>query len=52
MAPSFFKLGAAAALAYASASTGQETSYQLVDDYSPNNFFSKFNFFEVSKTRE
>jgi len=44
MAPSFLRLGAAAALAYAGqAAAGQ--AYTLSEAYTPSNFFSEFTFF-------
>ena len=46
MAPSLFKLGAAA-LAYTT-SVSAAQAYLLSESYSPSNFFDKFNFFEVS----
>ncbi|KAK3322898.1 putative endo-1,3(4)-beta-glucanase, partial [Apodospora peruviana] len=49
MAPSFAKLGAAAALAYVYASGAAayapSESYQLVESYDPSNFFTKWTFF-------
>lgn len=44
MAPSLARLGAAAALAYASGAVALD-AYALKESYTPSNFFDKFNFF-------
>lgn len=45
MAPSLAQLSAATAAAFVSTAYGSKSSYQLSEEYTPDNFFNKFDFF-------